>query len=170
MGASFRISHCLPLLFAVLLSGCSCANEPPADGELFECSVDGRFWQAKVEGIDFAGGGDPVKTWVSPTADGFVLNVFARLKASDKNEAFSFDFLPISGDPPVISLSDSDIFAVTFSNGFFLDSNLSSSITLSVFDTAAQRIEGTFNLNLVNSKGESLEVSDGRFKLNFDNG
>jgi hypothetical protein len=174
--SSFKDSCKLLLLSAMLFSGCSCGHEPPADGELFECRLGERFWQARVDvGYLDMRDSDPVRIAVdSSWGDQIFVDIRARIDVKDVREDIHITILaPKDSVMNVVMPRDNTASTVTHSTGrsgerFFLDTTRISILNFSVLDRIARKAVGTFDFHLINLNGETLHVTDGKFDLKLD--
>ncbi|MCK4664293.1 MAG: hypothetical protein KAT68_15600 [Bacteroidales bacterium] len=51
---------------------------------------------------------------------------------------------------------------------YFLKDSLNSNINITKFDTVNQIVSGTFNITLFNKTNEKLEITEGRFDINYN--
>jgi hypothetical protein len=163
-----------------LLTLASCGDDISrlGSGEVFECKIDGRDWQPRVQECTLYSicDDDPVVTSVFQSKDGsFEVILDARIDVDDiERESLSIgvgirlDSLGITPLPQSRSF-DRVIYSNKASGGSFsADTSQVSTVTITQLDTASRVVIGNFDLNLVNFEGKKLRISDGKFNLKID--
>jgi hypothetical protein len=166
----------LPLFLA--LASCGDDISRLGAGEVFECKVDDRDFHPRMEscGLNAFCEDDPVVTGVVALPDStFYISLLARVDVDDADrESMNIlvrtpiDPLGTIPLPPPDFSSTADYSCKAKGGSFFLDTTMASTVTISQLDTATRVVIGSFDLNLINSEGKKLRISEGKFNLKID--
>ena len=131
--------------------------------------VNGQIWIAKIEAPDSMPGGNNTYYYTSPLLGTFSLQI-VLLKYKNSNsrivinisdtQVFSPQTYPILGD----SLS---FYHPNLDTVYYTNPNNNGTITITKFDKVNNVVSGTFSFKAVNSAGEVVTITDGRFDRKF---
>ena len=135
--------------------------------------VNGQVWVAKIEVPDTLPGGNNTYYDTSPLLNTFRLQI-VLLKYTDSNSTISF-YLERNQDfsPGIYALDNNDnhdnhgSFSPNVLEIFNTNSTNTGTLTITRFDKVNRIVSGTFSFKAVNSAGEVVTITEGRFDRKF---
>ncbi len=131
--------------------------------------VNGQVWVAKIEGPDLNPGGNNTTYNTDPVLNTFslqiVLNQYNNLNSQiviniSDNQNLTPQTYPILGN-------GSGFYNPNLNIGFYTDSANTGILTITRFDKVNKIVSGTFSFKAVNSAGEVVNITEGRFDRKF---
>lgn len=133
--------------------------------------VNGEIWVAKIESPSISGG-NITQYNTSPALGQFMLNINLRNvnnTSGDQIKIFITSNQDITTTSYQLSVSTGNfgIYSNKAYNPYYTDATNSGILTITKFDKVNQIVSGTFAFKAINSNGELINITEGRFDKKF---
>lgn len=133
--------------------------------------INGKVWVAKIE-LPSISGGNNTLYHTSPALGQYMLDIHLRNVTNTSGDNIKI-FITSNEDITLNTyqlVSDTDntgIYSNSANYPFYTNATNTGTITITKFDKANQIVSGTFNFKAINSNGEIINITEGRFDKKF---